>query len=344
MAASTRQSGRPGTPGAAPTYDPDLYVLGPGDLLQLVFLDPTAAGIGGDVEILNDGTATLALLGSVQLTGLTIGQANSWLTSLYSKLLLRPGLYLRIATPRPMSVTVLGEVQTPGLYQLLSRGEGSAVLGTPTGSPGFPTLVTAIQKAGGITLHADVRNITLRRRLPGSSGAQKQIDLNLAELLQFGNQLQNPLLFDGDTIIVSKAKEQLPEEIMELGASNLTPQVIAVNVIGEVKAPGRVQLPANSPLTEAIVAAGGPNNWRANRNKIELVRLQRNGTAVRQIFALNYNKGVSNTYNPPLKNNDTIIVNRSLYGDAMDVVNQFLVPLSTAANLYNIWNYYNYNR
>ena len=81
------------TNSGSPRYDPDLYVLGPGDQLQMVFVDPSASGIGSSFRILNDGTATLNLLGSVQLTGLTIGQANRWLTSLYSKQLLRPNLY-----------------------------------------------------------------------------------------------------------------------------------------------------------------------------------------------------------------------------------------------------------
>jgi len=328
------------TTASAPRYDPDLYVLGPGDQLQLVFLDPSAAGLGSSFGILNDGTATLSLLGIVQLTGLTIGQANRWLTSLYSKQLLRPNLYLNIIGPRPMSVTVLGEVQTPGLYQLNPRGEGSAVVGTAGGSPGFPTVVTAIQKAGGITLNADVRQITLRRMLPGTSGAQKQIDLNLAELLQVGNQLQNPLLFDGDTIIVSKSQQQLPQELMELSATNLTPQTISVNVVGEVKSPGRVALPANSPLSTAILTAGGPNNWRANKGRIELLRIQRNGTATRESFALDYSKGVVAGVNPPLKNNDTLVVHRSLYGKALDVINQVVVPLSTVAGFWNTFNYY----
>jgi polysaccharide export outer membrane protein len=325
---------------AAPRYDPDLYVLGPGDQLQLVFLDPTAAGLGSSFAILNDGTATLSLLGTVQLTGLTIGQANRWLTSLYSKQLLRPNLYLNITNPRPMSVTVLGEVQTPGLYQLNTQGEASTVQGSAVGSPGFPTVVTAIQKAGGITLNADVRQVILRRMLPGTSGAQKQIDLNLAELLQIGNQLQNPLLFDGDTIIVTKAPQQLPQELMELSASNLTPQTISVNVVGEVKAPGRIALPANSPLSTAILTAGGPNNWRANKGRIELLRIQRNGTATRESFALDYSKGVLAGQNPPLKNNDTLIVHRSLYGKSIDVINQVIVPLSTIGSFWNLFNYY----
>ena len=82
----------------------DLYVLGPGDGLQLTFLDPAAKEIGGAFGILPDGTSSLPLLGSVQLTGLTIGQASRWLTSLYSKQLKRPQLYLTLITPRPVKV------------------------------------------------------------------------------------------------------------------------------------------------------------------------------------------------------------------------------------------------
>lgn len=337
------QAGRPGPQAGAnpfPGIEADLYILGPGDQLSLRFLDPSASDVGGSFEILNDGTATLALIGSVQLTGLTLGQANRWLTSVYSRLLVRPELYLQVARTRPMTVTVIGEVERPGLYQLNPRGEGSAVEGAPAASPGFPTVVTALQKAGGITLSADVRRVILRRRLPGFDGQQKQMELNLAELLQMGNQRQNPLIFDGDTILVGRASTPVPDEVMRLGATNLSPQDINVNIIGEVKRPGRIQVPANSPLVQAVLAAGGPNNWRADKGNVELIRINRNGTAVRQVFRLDYSKGVSNGLNPPLRDNDTVIVNRSVYGETVDVLNQVVVPLSSVAsflNYYYLW-------
>ena len=330
MAASPRPAGTArATPGTGatpqaprPQVDTDLYILGPGDVLALTFLDPSAGGVGGGVSILPDGTATLALLGQVQLTGLTISQASAWLTSLYSKLLLRPQLYLTLTAPRPLKVTILGEIGQPGLYTLA----------------GFSNVVSAIQGAGGITQMADLRKVLLRRRMPGAEGAYKQTELNLGELLQFGNQRQNPILFDGDTLVMGRASQPLPDEVLLLGATNLSPPTIDVNVIGEVKAPGRIALRANTPLVEAIFSAGGPNNWRANKSNVELVRLNRNGTATRQIFTLNYTKGVSNAFNPPLRANDTIIVHRSLYGEAVDVLNQAIVPLTQIANF---WAYYN---
>jgi len=312
---------------AALAAQADLYRLGPGDGLSLSFLDPSASMVSGAVTILADGTATLALLGSVQLTGLTIGQARVWLRDLYGEYLLRPDLTLSLVTPRPVKVTVLGEVEKPGLYSL------ATISATP---------VSAIQAAGGITLNADVRKVSLQRQPLARSGRVADSQLNLGALLQSGDQRQNPLLFDGDTLVVGRIDKPVPEEIFALGASNLRPSTVSINVVGEVKAPGRLALPANITLSEAILAAGGTTPWRAKTNDIELVRMNRDGTSTREIFTLNYSKGVSNAYNPPLKEGDTVIVNRSVYGAGMDAINQVLAPLTSVGNLYYL--YRNYSR
>jgi polysaccharide export outer membrane protein len=312
----------PAEPLPPAAVDSDLYVLGPGDALGLTFLDPTAAGVGGGFTILPDGTATLALLGSVQLTGLTVGQATRWLTSLYSKYLLRPQLFLTLSGFRPVKVSVIGEVQRPGLYPL-------TVGSTP---------VTAIQTAGGITLNSDVRKVMLRRRLPGPDGTQKQTLLDLTQLLTYGNQLQNPLLFDGDTLFIARTEDPLPNEILELAATNLSPPTINVTVTGEVKSPGTLTLPANSSFAQALLRAGGTTEWRANRKSIELLRVNRNGTTTRELF--NYkdpNVAISKGFNPPLRDNDIIIVKRSLYGKSVDLINQVLVPIGTVSNLANTY-------
>ena len=289
----------------------DLYVLGPGDRLQLSFLDPAVSKIGGPIEILPDGTSTLVLIGSVQLTGLTIGQATAWLTTLYSEQLVRPELILSLSTPRPAKVTILGEVGRPGLYPL----------------PSFSTPVSAIQSAGGITLNSDIRTILLRRRA-GPDGSQKQTTLDLAQLMKFGNQRQNPILFDGDTIIVGRLENPLPEEILELGLSNLAPTSISVTVIGEVKRPGIIALPANTPLAEAVFRAGGTINWKANQNKISLVRLNRDGSTFRKDYSMKNDENVSNDLNPPLRDRDTVIVNPTIYGRALSLLNQVSEPLN----------------
>jgi polysaccharide export outer membrane protein len=337
-----RQNSQPYAPGPSPAAPPppgarltltevynDLYVLGPGDGLQLTFLDPAAKEVGGAIGILPDGTTSLALLGSVQLSGLTIGQATRWLTSLYAKQLVRPQLYLTLTSPRAVKVSIIGEVEKPGLY--------------PLGS--YSTPVSAIQQAGGITLNSDIRRVILRR-LAGPDGSLKETVLDLSQVLLQGNQLQNPILFDGDTLIVSRTTTIVPAEVREVGASNLAPTSISVNVIGEVKGPGTLSLPANTPMVEAIFRAGGPVKWRANTNKIELVRFTRGGKVTRQIYQYKDSMEISQGQNPPLRNGDTIIVNKSIYGMALDSINDIAIPLNAAngiLNLYNTWYFYRWN-
>ena len=337
-----RPSSQPNAPGPSPVVAPrpgarltltevynDLYVLGPGDGLQLTFLDPAARDVGGAISILPDGTTSLALLGSVQLSGLTIGQATRWLTSLYAKQLVRPQLYLTLTSPRAVKVSIIGEVERPGLY--------------PLGS--YSTPVSAIQQAGGITLNSDIRRVILRR-LAGPDGSLKETILDLSQVLLQGNQLQNPILFDGDTLIVSRTTTIIPAEVREVGASNLAPTSISVNVIGEVKGPGTLSLPANTPMVEAIFRAGGPVKWRANTNKIELVRFTRGGKVTRQIYKYKDSMEISQGQNPPLRNGDTIIVNKSIYGMALDSINDIAIPLNAAngiLNLYNTWYFYRWN-
>ena len=309
----------------AQTYS-DLYTLGPGDGLNLVFLDPELKEVGGAVGILMDGTAMLPFIGSVQLAGLTIGQASRWLTSLYEKQIVRPQLLLQLTSPRPTKITVIGEVTKPGFFEL----------------GGMSRVINVVQAAGGITANADIRKIMLRR-VVGQDGAQKQTYLDLSQVFFLGNQFQNPILFDGDTVIVGRATEPLPDEIIRIGRTNLAPTSINVSVLGEVKSPGNLGLPANTPLMEAIFRAGGLAKWRANKNHIELIRFNDNGTTTRQVFSFKQDLNVSNGFNPPLRDRDTIIVNRSFYGEAIDALNDIAVPIGIVNNLGGIGNNWGWN-
>lgn len=309
----------------------DAYILGPGDGLELRFLLETS--LSGGVEILNDGTASLPLLGPVRLTGLTISQATLWLQSLYARQLLRPDLQLIVSRPRPLRIAVVGQVERQGVYTLTtteaSRTEASV------GITGLPTLVDAIQKAGGVTDLADLRQVVLQRRLPGDRPLFKRARLNLLELVFEGDLAQNPLLFDGDTIRVLKAPEPVPEAI-EVSSTTLAPTAIRVNVVGEVKSPGTIGVPANTPLIQAILAAGGPREWRANRGDVELVRINRNGTATRERFRIDYSLGASNERNPPLRDRDTVVVNRSPLAKTSDAIGAITQPLSGLVNAWTL--------
>ena len=322
-------------PAATPSAPPidNSYILGAGDQLELSFVSPAFAGLAGNLELLNDGSTSLGLLGSVVLDGLTVNQANRWLTSLYSQYLRRPKLNLRVVRPRPMQVSVVGEVENPGLYLLSPGGEASKVEGQEGAIPGLPTVVSLIQRAGGITLNANLGEVRLRRRIPGDRAQLKETQLNLVALLQQGDKRQNPFLFDGDTLLIGRAPSPPPEEVLELAAANLSPQSINVNVVGEVKSPGRLQVRAGTPLIQAVLAAGGPNQLRANRSNVELVRINRNGTATLRRYALDLSQGVSGPRNPPLRDGDSVVVNRSVLATSADAISAVTTPFTGLVNV-----------
>ena len=52
------------------------------------------------------------------------------------------------------------------------------------------------------------------------------------------------------------------------------------------------------------------------------------------MFAINYSQGVSGARNPPLRDGDTVIVNRSNYAVATDALDAVTRPLTGA---FNVW-------
>ena len=330
-------SPRPAVPlaarGAKPALPPqdDAYILGAGDSLDLKLFD--APELSGGLDVLNDGTVSLPLIGSVRVQGLTLSQAQQWFTTLFRKQLQRPDLQLKVVRPRPIRVALVGEVERPGIYSL-TTSESTQTEGGPTiAISGLPTLVDALQKAGGITLNANLRDVTLQRRLPGEAPSYKRASLNLLDLVFEGDQQQNPLLFDGDTIRVGRAEQPVPESVA-LASTTLTAKRITVYVVGEVERPGATEVSANIPLVQAVLAAGGPKLNRASRSNVELVRINRNGTAMKESFKLDFSQGASNAKNPPLREGDAVIVNRNGLAVASDALNAVGQPLTSVVNIW----------
>ena len=319
-----------------PFLQDDQYILGASDGLNLRFLSLSSGQpdtLSGPLEILPDGTASLPLLGSVRLSGLTLSQATLWLQGLYKRQLLRPELQLTLTRTRPLRIAVLGEVERPGIYTLTTQeASGTEAKVSITG---LPTVVDAIQKAGGVTNLADLTQVTLRRQMPGEQTSFRRTTVDLLALIRDGDMVQNPILFDGDAIRVAKAAEAVPEAI-ELASTTMSPVEITVNVVGEVVKPGPIQLPANTPLVQAVLAAGGTDNWRANNSRVQLIRVNRNGSLTRRAFFLSLATAPSNENNPPLRDRDTIVVSRSNYAKLADTIDAVGKPLTSLASILSL--------
>ena len=309
------------------------YILGPGDQLKIKFYGlPEMSGL---YQIMSDGNVQLPIVGTKNLTGFTLDGARNKIMDLYNDELLRPQIDLELNTSRPLKISVIGEILRPGSYTLgfneISKVDGSESAGIST--EGFPTVVDAIQKAGGLTLDADITNVMLLRNLPGKNKELKKANLDLLDLIKTGNQENNPILFDGDVIKISKINDQIKS--IENVPTNLTPEKIRLYVVGEVKEPGMYEVAANSRINQVILIAGGPNDLRY-KEKVELLRVERNGSIKVKKINLN-SQNIGNRKNKFfLRDGDVIKVNKNLYAKSTDALGNILSPISDVYTLYGI--------
>ncbi len=196
---------------------PTPLLLGVGDLVEIRVYG--APDLNTETRISSSGEISLPLIGQQKLAGLSAEQAQGLLESQLQegKFLLDPHVSVFVKEYATQGVSVLGEVTKPGTYPLL----------------GTPRLLDAISAAGGTTARAgSVVQIT-RRKDPNNP-----INVPL-RLGQAGSGDVNPLIFPGDTVVVSKAG--------------------LVYVVGEVTRPSGFIMENNETMTvlQAMALAGG---------------------------------------------------------------------------------------
>ncbi len=316
------------------------YILGAGDIVRVDIFETPEITIDQRYTVLVDGTLNLPWIGNVSVQGLTLTEAAAAISARYREFVRSPLITVSLLAPRPLKIGIIGEVNRPGSYvmSVISGETATAALvqqrtGGEQGNQ-WPTVSRALQTAGGITQRANIRTIQVRRTLP--NGSEEVIPVDLWRFLQEGDLSQDVLLRDGDTVAISEATELDPIEATQVAVSNFSPELIRVNVVGEVVSPGPVAIRPNSTMNQAIFAAGGLRNERARRKRVELVRLNPNGTVLRKEIDLDFSKGLDDATNPPVYNNDVIIVERSSIAKIGDTLSTFLSPITGLFGLLSI--------
>lgn len=223
-----------------------------------------------------------------------------------------------IRLDQPVNIAVVGEVYRPGSYELNAKQETEQLNSV------LPRLTEGIKEAGGIKPTADLRKVELRRMT--RSGEEKIIAVDLWDLLKTGDVNEDLILQDGDTIIVPLATAIKPDEADDLATASFSPASIRINVIGEVKKPGPVEVPSDTPLNQGILAAGGFNDTRAEQGTVQLLRLNPDGTVSQREIEIDLNKGIDDQNNPSLRNNDVIVVDRNGLTTFTDGLGSVLEP------------------
>lgn len=298
------QRRRPGQSGSTQTLNVNLsQLLRSGDLAQDIQLRD------GDTVIVPASTA------------LNLDDSNQLATS-----------SLGASYDRPVSIVIAGEVNRPGPHSI--RGEtipGTADATAPA-TPGqprvaekvkAPTVTRALQVAGGITNRADLRNIQVKRLT--RAGTEQTIKVDLMSLLQQGDARQDIPLQEGDRLVIPEATAMSPADAAIMARASFSPDIITVNVAGEVERPGAIQVPPNTTLNQALLAAGGFNG-RASRRSIQFIRLQPNGTADRREIRVDFARGIDAQNNPVLQPGDTIVVGRSGFNTFLQGIGNILSP------------------
>jgi polysaccharide biosynthesis/export protein len=161
------------------------------------------AGIGGQsqsVRVTPEGTIALPAIGSVQAQGLTLGELQTELNESYRQVVEGIQVIPILVQRAPRFVYVLGEVNTPGRFELVG----------PT------TALQAIGMAGSWRVGANLRQIVVFRR--GDDWRLLATMINLEAAL-FGNQpcpRGEIWIDDSDIVIVPKGKILIADDFIDL--------------------------------------------------------------------------------------------------------------------------------
>ena len=126
------------------------YILSPTDQVAIEVFGEDDLRTNGRLN--PEGNLSVPLLGSIHLAGLTLTQAASKLTELYSRdYLVNPKINVTLLSYAKRRFSILGQVNRPGSIDM------------PDSSPEGIDLLEAIALAGGYTRIASPERITVRR-------------------------------------------------------------------------------------------------------------------------------------------------------------------------------------
>ncbi len=223
------------------------YLLGEGDRLDIKIVG--GGGLNDSLQsftISNSGEISIPYLGPVQAAGLTSGQLEEKVSSLFTeKQLLKQAdvlVYITDYKAKPFFIT--GEVDNPGEY-IMSQDL---------------TLMEGILMAGGIDPGADSFGYLHRRKSRGEPNLEparaarnpsvgepgvEVIKIDLRPLKKGGVPNPDILLRKGDVLVIPKSRD------------------MRFYVVGDVRSPGAVEIPPPPEraimVSQAIAQVGGPS-------------------------------------------------------------------------------------
>ncbi len=243
---------------------PSAYLLGVGDQITLHVTDmeeisdkPLTIGPNGMVDI--------PLAGQVQAGGLTIDQFRTELSQKLSKYINSPEISVNLASGGSTPVSVVGEVNNPGVHQLV----------------GEKRLLEVISASGGLKPDAGPKVVVTREpRWGGIAGEHAKLDpatgyttasFSVDQLMSGTHPEDNILIEPNDVVSVPRAD--------------------LVYVVGDVKKAGGFQLSEHETISllQALSLAEGPGPANA-MNRARILRQEPGGDGTPREIPVNVKK------------------------------------------------------
>lgn len=228
-----------------------------------------------------------------------------------------PDVTLTLTAQRGVEVIMLGEIERPGLYPLEA-----------------PRVTAALLAAGGARSTADLREIRIQRRLPDNRVIEKTVDLYTP--VRNGSPLPEERLEDGDVVIIARLDPAQTDDydVNLVTRSTFAQPEILVRVFDYPRGiVGGQRLPNGSTFVDALVgdSVRGGNGLglqlnQANLGSVALIRFdpEQGKPVVTKLDAKDAIYG-DPTQNPPLRDNDVIVVGRNFINRitfAIDTITQ----------------------
>lgn len=217
---------------STPAFAQD-YQIGEGDVIMITVYDNP--DLDKKDRVSNEGLIVLPLIGPVKAKGRTAGQLSKEITALLADgYLVDPHVSVYVEEFRSQKVTILGEVNAPGLYEI-------------SGETSFLELVS---RAGGFTTLAGGEAVV--KRQSGASGQPKDIiRIDLKNFMEKGDTSVDIPLRHGDSVFIKKAP------------------LFYVN--GEVRNPNAFKYQENMTIIKAVTLASGFTE-KASPTNIKIIR------------------------------------------------------------------------
>ena len=193
--------------------DPATYLLGPGDVMELDLWGRLQRTV--PLEVSPEGRVFVPGRGSIDVGGKSLTWARDKILKAVSEQYVGVRADVRLVQLRSFKVFVSGEVKKPGAVEVNSATRASEAIAEAV-------LIDGSSR----------RNIVIRR----TNGTLAQVDLD--QLERIGRQDVNPLLTDGDVLLVPRAKE-------------------FVELAGALARPWRFELAPGDSLSTTLALAGG---------------------------------------------------------------------------------------